>query len=189
MREGGALPACTPITSPPGLQACSPSLSRRSGRSTDLAVPPFGASDAFPTSEVGLFLGFECKMVTRPAGASTSEAGSTTTSRARRGPSTTWSTGTAWCPASYDKQTSTRHLKGYLKKVSEVVAQRGDQDVQQWQVAAQEAAREVLGSFNDWALLTGESEDPEGMVALQGDRENGTPYIRLFKDGLETEAY
>ncbi|WP_443058889.1 hypothetical protein [Streptomyces sp. NBC_00388] len=50
----------------------------------------------------------------------------------------------------------------------------------------QAATKEAVGSFDDWRFSTGESADPEAMVALLGHRKGGTPYFRLFKDGLKT---
>ena len=52
-------------------------------------------------------------------------------------------------------------------------------------VGAAAFAKKIVGSFGDWEFFTGESMDPEGMVALLNYREDGvTPYLVFWKDGL-----
>ncbi len=55
--------------------------------------------------------------------------------------------------------------------------------MQKWAVA-------VLGKFDEWRFYIGENMNPEGMVILQGYREDQTtPYFVFFKDGLEEEKF
>lgn len=54
----------------------------------------------------------------------------------------------------------------------------------------QKFAAQVLKNFNEYRFYTGERMDPEGMVILQGYREDQiTPYFIFFKDGLEEEKF
>ena len=44
----------------------------------------------------------------------------------------------------------------------------------------------LLPNFKDYEFLTGESQDPDGMVVLLNYREDGvTPYVIAWKHGLE----
>jgi hypothetical protein len=48
----------------------------------------------------------------------------------------------------------------------------------------------VLGKFDEWRFYIGESMNAEGMVILQGYRDDQTtPYFVFFKDGLEEEKF
>lgn len=44
----------------------------------------------------------------------------------------------------------------------------------------------VLTNFGDYEFYTGESMNPDGMIALLNYRENGTtPYFTFWKDGVK----
>ncbi len=59
-----------------------------------------------------------------------------------------------------------------------------------FQTGMQNWAKNVLKDFDNWRFYLGEKMDPEGMVVLQGYREdNITPYFIFFKDGVREEKY
>lgn len=62
--------------------------------------------------------------------------------------------------------------------------------VEIFQKGMQKWAVEVMKTFDTWRFYLGEKMDPEGMVILQGYREDQvTPYFIFFKDGLEEEKF
>ncbi|WAC94852.1 hypothetical protein OSU72_01300 [Streptomyces sp. NA13] len=53
-----------------------------------------------------------------------------------------------------------------------------------WNVRAVESVKGVLEDFDSWRFFQGESVENDAMTVLLGTREDGTPYLRLFRDGL-----
>merc|ERR1712226_1234223 len=55
---------------------------------------------------------------------------------------------------------------------------------------AQAAMMEIMNTFKDWVLYTGESMDPEGSLVFGNYREDGiTPYFWYFKDAMVEEKF
>ncbi|CDR87936.1 probable human translationally-controlled tumor protein (TCTP) [Sporisorium scitamineum] len=82
----------------------------------------------------------------------------------------------------FDKKSYLAYLKGYMKALK---AKLPEERVPAFEKGAAAFAKKIVGSFNDWEFFTGESMDPEGMVALLNYREDGvTPYLVFWKDGL-----
>lgn len=152
------------------------------------------ASDSFPIKDTGLFLEVECKTVSRQKVNSLSGAGldGGDGSDAEAGDVTAvidLVDATRMVETSYDKKSYLGHIKAYTSRLRQVVAERGDQSVEEWQTAVAEEVNRVVASLGDWTFYTGESMDPDAMVPLLGRREDGQMYFRFFKDGLVTEEY
>lgn len=79
-------------------------------------------------------------------------------------------------------------FKGYLKKVVAKLKERGADEakVKDFQNKVQTYyTKKIAPNFGDFDFYTGESMDPDGMVALLNYREDGiTPYLTIWKDGL-----
>ncbi|KAE8215920.1 hypothetical protein CF327_g843 [Tilletia walkeri] len=86
-------------------------------------------------------------------------------------------------PTSFDKKSFLTYLKGYMK---EVKAKLPADRVEAFEKGAQTFAKKIIANFKDYDFYTGESMNPDGMVALLNYREDGTtPYWTLWKDGLK----
>lgn len=71
-------------------------------------------------------------------------------------------------------------------KVEEKDAER----VKKFMTGMQTWAKDVLAKFDEYRFYLSERMSPEGMVVLQGYREDQTtPYFIFFKDGLEEEKF
>lgn len=70
-------------------------------------------------------------------------------------------------------------IKGYL-------AEHNPERVEAFEKGAQAFAKKLVANFKDYEFYTGESMDPDGMVALLNYRGDGTtPYLIFWKDGLK----
>ena len=86
---------------------------------------------------------------------------------------------------SFDKKSYLTYLKGYMKTIKQSLQETNPDRVPEFEKKAAEFAKKVVGKFNDWEFYTGESMNPDGMVALLNYREDGvTPYFVFWKDGL-----
>lgn len=89
---------------------------------------------------------------------------------------------------SFDKKNYMVYIKGYMKKLAKYLEEKNPERVEPFKKEAAEFVKKVLGNFGDYEFYTGESMDPDGMVALLNYREDGiTPYFTLFRDGLKQE--
>ncbi|KAJ2583612.1 hypothetical protein GGH95_000897, partial [Coemansia sp. RSA 1836] len=95
----------------------------------------------------------------------------------------------------FDKKTYTTYIKGYLKalqeKLKEAAEKKNDPNSKEakraeaFQAEAQEFVKKVIKNIKDYDFYTGETMNPDGMVALLNYREDGvTPYMSFFRDGL-----
>jgi hypothetical protein len=74
-----------------------------------------------------------------------------------------------------------------MKSVKAKLQEKGDEAaVAEFEKNAQAWVKKtLLPNFKDFEFYTGESQDPDGMVALLNFREDGTtPYIVFWKHGL-----
>ncbi|CDZ98781.1 translationally-controlled tumor protein [Phaffia rhodozyma] len=88
----------------------------------------------------------------------------------------------------FDKKSYMTYLKDYMKTLKTALKDAGksDDDIKAFEKRAQGLAKKVLGNFKDYEFLTGESMNPDGMVALLNYREDGvTPFITFWADGLK----
>ena len=89
---------------------------------------------------------------------------------------------------SFDKKSYLVYLKTYMKTIKQSLQETNPDRVPEFEKKAAEFAKKVVGKFNDWEFYTGESMNPDGMVALLNYREDGvTPYCVFWKDGLKEE--
>jgi len=83
----------------------------------------------------------------------------------------------------FDKKSYLTYLKGYMKQIK---SQLPEARVADFEKGAQTLAKKIVANFKDYEFYTGESMNPEGMVALLNYREDGTtPYFIFWKDGLK----
>nr|XP_057938284.1 translationally-controlled tumor protein homolog [Doryrhamphus excisus] len=89
---------------------------------------------------------------------------------------------------SYDKKSYIVHIKDYLKKIREKLDSENPERVDQFMTDANAEVKKLLPALKNLQFFTGESMNPDGMVAILDYREDeSTPYLRFFKDGLIVE--
>jgi hypothetical protein len=87
---------------------------------------------------------------------------------------------------SFDKKSFLTYLKGYMKAVKEKLKTSDPARVEQFEKGAAGFAKKIVANFKDFEFYTGESMNPDGMIALLNYREDGiTPYFTFWKDGLK----
>lgn len=73
-----------------------------------------------------------------------------------------------------------------MKSIKEKLQAEDPSRVEPFEKAAGAFAKKIIANFKDYDFYTGESMNPDGMVALVNYREDGvTPYFVLWKDGLK----
>lgn len=88
--------------------------------------------------------------------------------------------------SAFDKKSYTTYIKGYMKDLAKKLEETNPDRVDAFKKEAGAFVMKVIKNIKDYEFYTGESMDPEGMVALLNYREDGiTPYLTFFKDGLE----
>ena len=76
--------------------------------------------------------------------------------------------------------------RGYMKEIKQQLQASNPERVPVFEKKAAEFAKKIVGNFKDYEFYTGESMNPDGMVALLNYREDGvTPYLTFWKDGLK----
>ncbi|KKA28140.1 hypothetical protein TD95_000986 [Thielaviopsis punctulata] len=90
---------------------------------------------------------------------------------------------------SFDKKSYLTYLKGYMKAVKSAMQERGASadEIKEFETGAQAFVKNtILANFKDFEFYTGESMNPDGMIALLNYREDGTtPYMIFWKHGLK----
>ncbi|TEB35688.1 translationally controlled tumor-associated [Coprinellus micaceus] len=83
----------------------------------------------------------------------------------------------------FDKKGYLTYLKGYMKTLK---AKLPEDQVADFEKKAGAYAKKIVANFKDYEFYTGESMDPDGMVALLNYREDGvTPYFTFWKHGVK----
>ncbi|KAJ2777210.1 hypothetical protein H4R18_005265 [Coemansia javaensis] len=152
-------------------------------------------SDALPIKEVGAAYEVDCAIITigavevnTGANASAEEAAEALDDEAKTGINVVLSHNLA--PTNFDKKTYMVYIKSYLKAVAAKLAETNPERVADFKTESAELVKKILANFKDYEFYTGESMDPEGMVALLNYREDGvTPYFTFFKDGVQGEKF
>ncbi|KAJ1725449.1 hypothetical protein LPJ53_000379 [Coemansia erecta] len=158
-------------------------------------------SDAFPMKEVPGGYEVDCKMITidavnvdTGANASAEEADEGTLDAAETVNNVVYSFRLA--STNFDKKSYMTYIKGYMKDLEKKLAEpQGDEDeaktkerVDKFKKDAAGLVKKILGNFKDYEFFTGESMNPEGMVALLNYREDGvTPFFTFFADGVKKQ--
>ena len=57
-------------------------------------------------------------------------------------------------------------VQGYMKAVKEQLSKTNPERVEAFEKGAQAFAKKIIGNFKDYEFYTGESMNPDGMVAL-----------------------
>ena len=85
----------------------------------------------------------------------------------------------------FDKKSYLTYLKGYMKAVKTHLGEKNPERVAIFEKNASAFAKKVVANFKDYEFYTGESMNPDGMIALLNYREDGvTPFFTFWKDGL-----
>ncbi|XP_040281369.1 translationally-controlled tumor protein [Bufo bufo] len=88
----------------------------------------------------------------------------------------------------FTKESYKSYIKDYMKAIKAKLEESNPERVKPFMNGAAEKIKLILGNFKSYQFFTGETMNPEGMVALLDFREDGvTPYLTFFKDGLELE--
>ncbi|KAF5388062.1 hypothetical protein D9615_000451 [Tricholomella constricta] len=86
----------------------------------------------------------------------------------------------------FDKKSFLTYLKGYMKAIKTKLAETNPDRVTAFEEGAQKYAKKIVANFKDYEFYSGESMNPDGMVALLNYREDGvTPYFTFWNDGLK----
>lgn len=94
------------------------------------------------------------------------------------------------CFAFGDKKSFTLYLKEYMKKILAKLEESAPDQVPVFKNNMNKQMKDILGRFKELQFFTGESMDPDGMIALCEYRDvNGTqvPVFMFFKHGLDEE--
>ncbi|KAG9317675.1 translationally controlled tumor-associated [Chiua virens] len=87
---------------------------------------------------------------------------------------------------SFDKKSYLTYLKGYMKAVKVELAKTSPDKVEAFEKGASAYAKKIVANFKDYEFYSGESMNPDGLVALLNYREDGTtPYFTFWKHGLK----
>ncbi|KAM0751593.1 translationally controlled tumor-associated [Meredithblackwellia eburnea MCA 4105] len=87
---------------------------------------------------------------------------------------------------SFDKKSFLTYLKGYMKAIKGKLQESNPDRVPVFEKNAAAFAKKIVGNFSDYEFYTGESMNPDGMIALLNYREDGTtPFFTFWKDGLK----
>ncbi|XP_068123860.1 translationally-controlled tumor protein [Hyperolius riggenbachi] len=88
----------------------------------------------------------------------------------------------------FSKESYKQYIKEYLKAIKTQLENNNPDRVKPFMCGAAEKVKQILSNFKNYQFFTGESMNPSGMVALLDYREDGiTPFLIVFKDGLEIE--
>jgi len=86
----------------------------------------------------------------------------------------------------FDKKSYVTHIKDYMKAVKAHLQTANADAVADFEKGAQSFVKKVVANIKDYEFYTGESMNPDGMVALLNYREDGiTPYFLFWKHGLK----
>ncbi|XP_062258571.1 translationally-controlled tumor protein homolog [Platichthys flesus] len=93
-------------------------------------------------------------------------------------------------PSPFDKKTYVSYIKEYMKKLKLKKEKENPDGVDAFTKGMAAVVQSLVKNFKNYEFYTGESMNPEGMVALLDYREDGiTPFMLFFKDGLEIEKF
>jgi len=150
-------------------------------------------SDAFPVKEVeGIVYEVDCQMIVVKAGADI-DIGANPSSEEQE---EALEDGAAQVnnvvhsfrlqQTSFDKKTYLSYLKGYMRAVKDKLLELEPDSVAAFEKGAAAYAKKIVANFKNFEFYTGESMNPDGMVALLNYREDGvTPYFTFWKHGAK----
>ncbi|KAF9780178.1 translationally controlled tumor-associated [Thelephora terrestris] len=86
----------------------------------------------------------------------------------------------------FDKKSYIAHIKGYMKAIKAELQKSNPDRVETFEKGAANYFKKISANFKDFEFYTGESMNPDGLVALLNYREDGiTPFFTFWKDGLK----
>ncbi|CEP14329.1 hypothetical protein [Parasitella parasitica] len=95
-------------------------------------------------------------------------------------------------PTIFNKKAYISYIKGYMKEIKSKMETNGvePEDIEDFEKKITPKVKEILKKYDDYEFYTGESRNPEAMVALLNYREDGiTPYFTFFKHGLKEQKF
>nr|ACQ58782.1 Translationally-controlled tumor protein [Anoplopoma fimbria] len=155
----------------------------------------FSDSWGYKESENGIFYEVEGKLVTRTMGFDDALIGANASAEEAAEGSDESSVSGVDIVLNHDlKETGfTRKqylldLKAYCKAVKVKLQESNPERVETFMAEMTKSVKVISENFKNYRFFTGESMNPEGMVALLDFREDGiTPFMLFFKDGLIVE--
>ncbi|KAJ2727120.1 hypothetical protein GGI07_000004 [Coemansia sp. Benny D115] len=152
-------------------------------------------SDAYPVTEVDGAYEVDCSMITVGgddnfdigANASAEEAAEELESSAQTVNNVVYSF--RLVETNFDKKSYMTYIKGYMKALEAKMKEleKPEAEIADFKKSAATLVKKILGNIKDYEFYTGESMDPDGMVALLNYREDGvTPYFTFFKAGVKS---
>ncbi|KAK2466247.1 hypothetical protein APHAL10511_001889 [Amanita phalloides] len=76
-------------------------------------------------------------------------------------------------PTSFDKKSYLAYLKEYMKAVKKELEEKDPSRIQAFEKGAQAYAKKIIANFKNFEFYSGQSMNPEGLVALLNYREDG----------------
>ncbi|XP_035030776.1 translationally-controlled tumor protein homolog [Hippoglossus stenolepis] len=90
----------------------------------------------------------------------------------------------------YDRKQYLKHIKEYMKELKSKLEKDKPEKVDEFTKGMQLVVQRIVKNIKNYEFYTGESMNPDGLVALLDYREDGiTPFMLFFKDGLEVEKF
>jgi len=92
----------------------------------------------------------------------------------------------------FDKKGYMGYLKEYMKKIVDRLQEKDPSQVDVFKTNINKVMKDFLGRFKDLQFFTGESMDPDGMVAIIEYKDvdgDNIPILYCFKHGLDEEKF
>ncbi len=89
-------------------------------------------------------------------------------------------------PVAIDKKAYLTYMRGYIRHVKEALREHGrtEEEVKAFETTVNGYLKQLLAKFSECKFYTGESKNPDGMLAPLRVRADGTPYLTFIKPGL-----
>lgn len=78
-------------------------------------------------------------------------------------------------------------LQAYVKRLLKYLEEKRPERVESFKAEAMPAVQKIMDSFDQWQFFLGESNDATAMIVLMDWKDDTTPYMLFFKDGLVEE--
>eukprot|EP00298_Acanthocystis_sp_HF-20_P014221 c20677_g2_i2.p1 GENE.c20677_g2_i2~~c20677_g2_i2.p1 ORF type:complete len:164 (+),score=46.09 c20677_g2_i2:55-546(+) len=88
----------------------------------------------------------------------------------------------------FDKKTYIKYIKAYLKQVRSYLEKNRPERVEPFITGSMLIVKKIIANFHEYQFFMGKSQDVTGSIALVFYKDDGiTPYVWLFRDGLDAE--
>ena len=71
-----------------------------------------------------------------------------------------------------------------MKRLQEHLEENKPERAESFKAAVGPAMQKIWKKMHEWQFFMGSSQDEEGMIALMAWKDDTTPYMLFFKDGL-----